>query len=66
MVDAAHDEREIAEAIREQVEHGPFERDELFGDGTAGRRIAEILAIARPAIQKRLSYELENLPAGLG
>ena len=43
----------IADAMRDQIDHGRYERDELFGDGTAGRRIAEVLATARPTIQKR-------------
>jgi UDP-hydrolysing UDP-N-acetyl-D-glucosamine 2-epimerase len=53
----------IADAMRDQIEHGPYERDGLFGDGTAGPRIAEVLSTARPAIQKRLSYDLEDLRA---
>jgi UDP-hydrolysing UDP-N-acetyl-D-glucosamine 2-epimerase len=52
---------EIADAMREQMEHGPYDRDELFGDGTGGARIADVLASARPSIQKQLSYDLEDL-----
>jgi UDP-hydrolysing UDP-N-acetyl-D-glucosamine 2-epimerase len=53
-----HDADAIAGAIREQVDHGPYAPDHLFGDGTAGVRIAEVLATARPSIQKTL-----HLPA---
>lgn len=49
-----HDAVEIERTMREQIDHGPFERDLLFGDGTAGRRVAEVLATAEPTIQKRL------------
>jgi UDP-hydrolysing UDP-N-acetyl-D-glucosamine 2-epimerase len=62
---AGNDATSIAEAMREQIAHGPYERDELFGDGTAGVQIAEILATARPQIQKHLSYTLEDLGVGL-
>jgi hypothetical protein len=51
--------------VRAQIEHGPYERDDLFGDGNAGARIAEVLSSARPPIQKRLSYDLEELRAML-
>ncbi len=62
---AGNEASSIAEAMREQIAHGPYERDELFGDGTAGVQIAEILATARPQIQKHLSYTLEDLGVGL-
>jgi UDP-hydrolysing UDP-N-acetyl-D-glucosamine 2-epimerase len=57
-----HDAGEIADAIREQVRHGPYERDHLFGDGTAGVKIADVLSRAKPTIQKQLSYEVGRLP----
>jgi UDP-hydrolysing UDP-N-acetyl-D-glucosamine 2-epimerase len=56
-----NDASEIASAMRDQIAHGPYDRDELFGDGSAGTRIAEVLTTARPSIQKRLSYDLEEL-----
>jgi UDP-hydrolysing UDP-N-acetyl-D-glucosamine 2-epimerase len=53
-----HGRDEIADAIRDQIRHGPYERDLLFGDGTAGVRIAEALATVRPSVQKRLHETL--------
>lgn len=52
-----HDSAEIADAIRQQTGNGRYERDELFGDGSAGVKIAEVLSRERPRIQKRLSYD---------
>lgn len=52
-----HDAEQIADAISEQVVHGPYESSSLFGDGSAGRRIAERLSAVRPKIQKRLLYD---------
>ncbi len=52
----SHDTAAIAEAISAQVAHGPYAASPLFGDGQAGRRIAEILATAEISIQKRLAY----------
>ena len=65
VVEVAHDTAEIAGAIRDQIEHGPYPSSSLFGDGGAGRRIADILATARPTIQKRLQLEIgEMVPSG--
>ena len=47
---------DIAAAIRRQLDHGRYERSTLFGDGFAGKRIADVLASAPLTIQKRLAY----------
>jgi UDP-hydrolysing UDP-N-acetyl-D-glucosamine 2-epimerase len=54
VIEVSHDVEEIADAVRDQIEHGPYPSSALFGDGMAGRRIADVLAAAQPAIQKRL------------
>jgi hypothetical protein len=56
-----YDAGKIAEAMRAQIAHGPYERDDLFGDGNAARKIASILAEARPSVQKQLHYESAEL-----
>jgi UDP-hydrolysing UDP-N-acetyl-D-glucosamine 2-epimerase len=58
VVEVEHDSDQIADAIRDQIAHGPYDPSLLFGDGTAGRRVAEVLATARPTIQKQLELEL--------
>jgi UDP-hydrolysing UDP-N-acetyl-D-glucosamine 2-epimerase len=63
VVEVGHDTDEIADALREQIAHGRYERSLLFGDGTAGGRIAAVLADAPPPIQKRLHYDPEALLA---
>jgi UDP-hydrolysing UDP-N-acetyl-D-glucosamine 2-epimerase len=53
-----HATAEIAEAIHAQVAHGAYEPDHVFGDGTAGPQIADILAgVDRFRVQKRLHYD---------
>ena len=47
---------DILAAIRAQTTHGKYERSTLFGDGSAGKRIADVLASAELRIQKRLAY----------
>jgi UDP-hydrolysing UDP-N-acetyl-D-glucosamine 2-epimerase len=56
VVDVGHDRREIAGAIREQVKRGPYASADIYGDGQAGSRIAEILATAPLRIQKQINY----------
>jgi UDP-hydrolysing UDP-N-acetyl-D-glucosamine 2-epimerase len=51
-----HDAGEIETAVRKQIAHGRYERSTLFGDGYAGKRIADILAYAQTTVQKRLAY----------
>src|SRR5262249_62355643 len=54
VVEVEHDKGQITDAIRDQVAHGPYERSLLFGDGTAGPKIAKGLAAAHPRVQKPL------------
>ncbi len=56
VVRVPHETSDIADAIRDQIAHGPYEPDHLFGDGTAGVRIADVLADAQPPVQKVLHY----------
>jgi UDP-hydrolysing UDP-N-acetyl-D-glucosamine 2-epimerase len=56
VVDVGYDRGAIADAVRTQVEHGPYETEPIYGDGHAGERIAEILAGAELSIHKRITY----------
>lgn len=57
VVFASHDPREIVAAVRGQIAHGRYEASVMFGDGSAGCRIADVLATVDPPIQKRLHYD---------
>lgn len=50
----------IESAIRIQLAHGRYPVSDIFGDGTAGKRIAELLATAEFQIQKRLHFAVEQ------
>ena len=56
VTDADYDAGDIENAVRKQLKHGKYAPSAMFGDGTAGKRIADILATAKFTIQKRLSY----------
>lgn len=56
VMDAPHDSRAIRMAIQDQLSHGRYDSDPIYGDGYAGQRIAEILANCELYTQKRLAY----------
>lgn len=56
VVEAGYVEKEIAEAIRERTHVGRLPSDHLYGDGKAGPRIAELLAVEPLTIEKRLTF----------
>jgi UDP-hydrolysing UDP-N-acetyl-D-glucosamine 2-epimerase len=47
---------QIVAAVRQQVAHGRYGSDQMYGDGKAGERIAQVLATAPLTIEKRLAY----------
>ena len=56
VLDAPHDAHVIAEAVRRQVDHGSFPMQPIYGDGHAGKRIADVLSTADVQIQKRITH----------
>lgn len=56
VVDAGYDYKEIKDTILEQLSHGPYEPNYLYGDGKAGLRIVNILRDFKFKIQKRIAY----------
>ena len=56
VIDVGHERRAISEAIRTQLQRGPYPPDSIYGDGQAGERIAAILAECKVQIQKRITY----------
>ena len=54
--DVPYDRIAIKKSIEQQIAHGPYLPETLYGDGRAGARIAEILATANPSLQKQITY----------
>lgn len=54
--DVGYDQKEIADAMRHQISVGRYAQDLTYGDGTAGKQIADLLAEAPLKIEKRLAY----------
>ena len=51
-----HDRKAIAEAFERQLAHGRYESDFVYGDGMAGPRIADLLAVEELTTEKKLAY----------
>lgn len=52
VIDVGYDRGEIQAAAQRQIDHGRYPENPLYGDGQAGRRIADLLAQANISIQK--------------
>jgi len=56
VIDVPYDRQAIIDAVQQHLKNGRYERDDIYGDGTAGLSIAEILATAPLTIEKHLNY----------
>lgn len=56
VIDTDHDRNDILRAIRKQTNNGKYESEQIYGNGNAGRKIADILSTCEVNIQKRLAY----------
>ena len=56
VVDCDYKQGRIVAAIRSQLEHGSYVGTDLYGDGKAGQRIAQLLSEVPLSIEKRLAY----------
>ena len=56
VTDVAYDEGEIKAAIEAQLAHGRYESSPLYGEGDAGRRIADLLASLELTVKKQITY----------
>lgn len=55
-VDTGYSRKEIETAIYDQLQHGKYQRDVTYGDGSAGKKIADDLCTFSGNIQKTISY----------
>ena len=56
VTDVDHNANAIADAIAQQVRHGPYPGEPIYGDGHAGERIADVLSRCSWRLQKRITY----------
>ena len=56
VIDVDYDREALIKAIKFQMANGPYPSDNLYGDGKAGERIANLLAQRELRYEKRLAY----------
>jgi UDP-hydrolysing UDP-N-acetyl-D-glucosamine 2-epimerase len=56
VLDVGYDSDEITEAVQYHARNGRYPNDRLYGDGSAGGRIADLLSKVPLRIEKRLTY----------
>lgn len=56
VIDVDYDRRAILKAIEYQLSNGRYPSDPIYGDGNAGKRIADLLSKVPLRIEKRLTY----------
>lgn len=56
VIDIDPDRSAIAGAIEQQLKHGPYESEPIYGDGRAGEQIAGVLARCSWRLQKLITY----------
>jgi UDP-hydrolysing UDP-N-acetyl-D-glucosamine 2-epimerase len=57
VVDTSHELDAVSRGLARQIEHGRYTSDPIYGDGSAGARIADVLATKSDIqIQKRITY----------
>ena len=56
VVDVDHNRQAIADAIQAQIKRGPYPSEPIYGDGNAGRNIAEVLSTCSWRLQKQSTY----------
>lgn len=56
VIDVDYSREQIKKAILQQVEHGHFDSDKIYGQGDAGKKIADLLATQPLTFHKILRY----------
>ncbi|TMG79018.1 MAG: UDP-N-acetylglucosamine 2-epimerase (hydrolyzing), partial [Betaproteobacteria bacterium] len=56
VIDVGYDRAQVVGAVKQQIAHGRYPSDALYGDGEAGERIANVLATTPLRVQKPLHY----------
>ena len=56
VIDVGYDREQIKHSVLQQLDHGPYEPDFLYGNGRAGIQIVEVLSNFQFNIQKRITY----------
>jgi UDP-hydrolysing UDP-N-acetyl-D-glucosamine 2-epimerase len=56
VIDVGYDHQEIVVAVKQQLQHGLYAPDHIYGDGYAAQKIVEILRSIKFKVQKTITY----------
>ncbi len=56
VIDVDYDKTNIKKAIQKQIDHGTFAQDRTYGEGDAGKKMADLLAVVPLTYHKVLNY----------
>ncbi len=56
VIDVEHSKDKIYEAIKKQLNHGPYKSEKIYGSGDSGLKISEILENCTIDSEKRITY----------
>jgi len=56
VVECGYDTSAISNAINKQISRSHYEPDYIYGDGTAGQKIADVLATSKLRSHKTITY----------
>lgn len=56
VIDVDYDRHEIVKAIKHHLKYGQLQKETLYGNGQAGKKIAELIAEVPLVIEKRMTY----------
>lgn len=56
VIDVPHEAKQIQNAIKAHLTNGRYPSDHIYGEGKAGKRIADLLATAELSVAKQISY----------
>jgi UDP-N-acetylglucosamine 2-epimerase len=56
VIDVDYRRDEIMDAIAQNIKHGPYSPEPIYGDGHAGERIADVLSRCSWRLQKQITY----------
>ena len=56
VIDCGYEKEDIKNAIAKHLEHGPYKSEFIYGDGYAGKKIADTLAACELRFHKTITY----------
>lgn len=56
VIEVPHDRTLLKQAVEKQINHGRYAMEPIYGDGTAGKKIAQVLSECEVQLQKRITY----------